>query len=166
MTKSQKSKLPIRKYLILIFIAVLLISNSTFSKYVSTSSGGSAVQVAIFASDTEVSVPLENMHPGDTQTIEIAVSNFETNGLNKKVSEVSQSYVMTAQLMTGRLPLTLEWVENGNTGSFQAVTHSAGNTYTHYLKVTWNADNAQNTDYTLSDELEAVRILVDVEQID
>ncbi len=165
MTKAKSSKLPIKKYLILIFIAVLLITNSTFSKYVSTSTGGSTAAVAIFASDVEIQVPLEKISPDSPIEITIDVSNYETTGLTKKVSEVSQSYVMTPKQMTGNIPLTFEWIgENGNKGSFQAVTHSAGNTYQHVLRITW--DKSVNIDYTLADELEVIRILVDVEQID
>ena len=162
MTKSQKSKLPIRKYLILIFIAVLLISNSTFSKYVSTSTGNAETRVAIFESNVTVNLYVGKMMPGETVDVPIIVSNFEDLGDTIRVSEVSQRYTLEEEI-EGNIPLTLEW--DINNGDFFLANNpkDSGQSHPHTLTVHW--PETEN-DYTLQDELVVIRITVNVEQID
>lgn len=168
MTKSKKIKLPIRKYLILIFIAVLLITNSTFSKYVSTSTGSGETRVAIFASDVERTLYIEKIAPGETYTVPIVVSNFEGEGNSLRISEVSQQYTLEA-FIEGEIPLTLSWVEAPGSPSIVDDFHvgdnpvGSGQTHRYNLTVNWPENN---NEYTLQDELVVIRIRVHVEQID
>ncbi len=166
MAKS-KTKLPIKRYLIYILIAVVLISNTTFSRYVSTSSGGSSVSVALFASDVsyveDVQIPI-SIHPGETVEFHIILTNFELDGDNR-VSQVSQRYKLSHELMANRLPLTVTYDKQWN--DMQLTNSNNGKiTHTQTITVTWDNSQPGNNDYTLADEIEVIRILVNVEQID
>ena len=63
MKKFKFKKLPLRVYLLYLVVASLIFTGVTFSSYVSTATGGDVVQVALFAADTSVNIPVTDMKP-------------------------------------------------------------------------------------------------------
>lgn len=157
-------RIPLRAYLLYLLAAAVVCTGVTFSSYLSSSNGGDGVQVAMFANDVSVNLPItEACYPGCSFEIPVTVSNYEMDGLTKKVCQVSQEYTLEAQLLVGTLPLTVEWKSNNNSGSFLA--NDDAKDYTHYVVVTWPID-ASTTSYEYADEIEVLRIIAVSEQVD
>lgn len=160
--RRKKGKLPIHLYLIYMIIATLLFTGVTFSSYVSTSEGGDEVQVALFANDTEVILPVTECYPGCEFTIQVTVTNYEGD----KVCEVSQAYSITAETVTGSIPLELDWLEvDGDpVGNFH-INDGEKQVKVYDLKVTWPVTDSNITS-EYADEIEVIRIIIDCNQID
>ncbi len=178
-TDKIKTKLPIRMYVCLVLVALLLCSTTTFSKYVSSSTGEASAQISIFASDVKsFDVPLDGYEPGTEKRIAIEIMNYEMHGLDAVVCEVSQRYTITAELLTGRLPIQILWAEGDATDADSVTTTSespigefrikdyvgdgrASHTYTMIIK--WDA---ADSDYKYADEIDVLRVTIAAEQID
>ena len=154
--------LPLRAYLLYLLVASLVFTGVTFSSYLSTSSGGDSVQIAMFANDVTVNVPIsEECYPGCSFEVPVNVSNYETDGMTKYVCQVSQEYTLEARLLVGNLPLTVTWKEGNNSGVFHSGDAPTDNT--HYVVVSW-PENAYSTGAEFSDEIEVLRIIAVCEQ--
>lgn len=158
--KKRKKRLPIHIYLIYMIVATLVFTGVTFSSYVSTSEGGDSVTVALFANSTEVILPVSECYPGCEFTIKVKVTNAE----NGKVCEVSQSYKMHAEVVTGSIPLVLEWIGGQPVGDFHIADGTVERVYD--LKVSWPITNGEYPSDDYSEKIEVIRILVDCQQID
>lgn len=159
--RRKKRKLPIHVYLIYMIVASLLFTAVTFSSYVSTSEGGDSVSIALFANDTEILIPVDKCEPGESFTMNVKVTNYEDD----RVCEVSQAYTITAEAVTGRIPLELEWIGEQPIGDFHLL--DGREQYAEYqLKVSWPVENGNYPSGDYSNEIEVIRILAECNQID
>ena len=162
--KQYVDTLPLRAYLLYLLVASLVFTGVTFSSYLSASTGGDSVQIAMFANDVTVNVPIsEECYPGCSFEVPVNVSNYETDGVTKYVCQVSQEYTLEARLLVGNLPLTVSWKEGNNSGIFHAGDSPTDNT--HYVIVSW-PESAGSQDSALADEIEVLRIIAICEQTD
>ena len=168
MKKFKFKKLPLRVYLLYLVVASLIFTGVTFSSYVSTATGGDVVQVALFAADTSVNIPVTDMKPGDSFDITIQFQNYEVgeNG-EKRICEVSQTFSATAETMTKRIPLELEWLQDPQSDFHVNEAFKDGTIEKSFtLRVSWPVENGEYPDSSFADEMEVIRISVNAQQID
>lgn len=165
--KKRFKKIPLRIYLLYLVIASLIFTGVTFSSYVSTTSGGDEVRVALFAADTEVTVPVSEVYPGCSFTIPIRVMNYEETLEGTRICEVSQRFSIEAETLLGRIPLTLTW-EQGSAprGDLFLTDGIGGKRHLDYdLIVSWDVSGGYPS-HDYADEIEVIRIIARAEQID
>ena len=160
-----KPKLKVNKlHVVLIALALIsvLATGVTFSSYNSTSTGSSTVSVALFANDHRVvDIPLTDFAPGVTKEVPIEIYNYEGD----KISEVSQRYTLTYDLLMDRLPIQISIKEGASkaTGDFNLKNGAPvkqGVSLT--LVITWPAEE---NDHHYSEEIDVVRVTIDSSQI-
>ena len=140
--------------------ATLLFTGVTMSSYVSTASGGDSVSVALFANDTEVTIPVKECYPGCEFTITVNVRNYEGDN----VCEVSQAFEITAETAFDEIPLEFEWLEVSPRGNFYATEGKRDLQY--QVKVSWPVENGEYPESDYADKIEVIRLIVECSQID
>ena len=170
-----KTKLKVNKlHVVLIALALIsvLATGVTFSSYNSTSTGSSTVSIALFANDHHVvDIPLTDFAPGVTKEVPIEIYNYEGD----KISEVSQRYTLTYELLMDRLPIQISLEEDEDnqatvsiedgvaTGDFN-LNNGAPEAQSASFKliITWPAEE---NDHHYSEEIDVVRVTIDSTQI-
>ena len=158
--KRKKQKLPIHIYLLYMILATLIFTGVTLSSYVSTSEGGDSATVALFANDTELTIPIQDCYPGCEFNITVNVRNYE----NGDVCEVSQAFEITAETVLDEIPLKLEWIGVEPRGNFYAIDGERDLQYN--LKVSWPVNNGEYPSSDYADKIEVIRLIVDCYQVD
>ena len=158
--KRKKKKLPIHLYLLYLVFATLIFTGVTLSSYVSTTEGSDSATVALFANETEVTIPVTECYPGCEFVIDLYVRNYEDG----KVCEVSQAFDITAERALDEIPLELEWIGVQPKGNFYAIEGQRELKY--QLKVSWPVTNDEYPESDFSDKIEVIRLIVDCYQVD
>jgi len=127
---------------------------------VSTADGSDSVSVALFANDTEVTIPVKECYPGCELTITVNVRNYEGDN----VCEVSQAFEITAETALGEIPLEFEWVDIAPRGNFYATDGELEKQFV--LRVSWPIENGEYPESDYADKIEVIRLIVECSQID
>lgn len=162
------------RYLLYLCIASTLIFGVTYARYIQEIQGQGTVSTAAVAMDSQLDLTqkLQGMYPGETRTVELAV----TNQKGSIVSEIAQEYSITIST-TDNLPLTYSLApkDTGGTGTY--ATNSGGGltwtgglmpysetgvTHTYTLTVTWPTEE-NSTRYM--NEVDVVSLTVNAKQV-
>lgn len=183
--KGKKSRLLL--YLILVMAATSLAATGTLAKYSSTFGVNASIEVAAFAGGgaMDFDVPLDNMTPGSTRTMQFTVQNYD----EKRDCEVQLDYEIQVET-TGNLPLSFQLLGKKTADDSSADSVLAGplnsslkasggklpiaaggdgetgagrKQHTYELSVTWPAGE---TDEDYSREIDMVTVTVTTTQAD
>lgn len=173
------------RWLACALLIITLVTGVTYSRYITTVTGTGSAEVARIEmsgqmTNSETSLDLSNLKPGETKIIQFSVVNY--SGTDQRVSDVAQQYSIEV-ISTGNLPLTFElkseavtdpqgkaaepWsgaltggtpIKTAANGEFP---HSTKSTHTYTLTVKWPKDK-NSVQYT--DEVDMVTLYVESKQ--
>lgn len=165
--RKARSRLPMSVCLVYLMVVTFLFTGVSFSKYVTTASGGEEARVAVVSSGVVVENIQVSGHPGDTDMVKaITVSNHETVSGKEQVCEVALQCKISTENVTGNIPLEFEFYEDEQcTKSLDEIIFSPNvkGEKTCYLKIIWPT-NDNNEAYAF--EIDAIRIVATATQID
>ncbi len=163
------------RYLLLLTVACAVVLGVTFARYVTVVQGQGSGDVAAVAlgltgdSTADLTSQLQGMKPGESRTVNFAV----TNTVDKTTSEVAQNYSVSIET-TRNLPLKFELtaitpgVDKGEVATGSGSPWTGGDlpygsdvTHSYTLTVTW-PENA--SDSALAYEIDRVVLKVDAQQ--
>lgn len=163
------------RYLLLLTVACAVVLGVTFARYVTVVQGQGSGDVAAVAlgltgdSTADLTSQLQGMKPGESRTVNFAV----TNTVDKMTSEVAQNYSVSI-VTTGNLPLKFELTaiapgaDKGEVAMGSGLTWTGGElpygsdvSHSYTLKVTWPS---AKVDSALAYEIDRVILKVDAQQ--
>lgn len=100
--QKQLTKTRILGYLLLLAMVTSFVFSISYAKYTKQINGSASADIAIWGNDEKIAnLDTAGLHPGETKTYEISI----TNKKNGSVSQVAQEYSISLET-TNNLPLT------------------------------------------------------------